>query len=61
MMSFIRKTCSDEHDGSQSNGSKANTRATILLQQKPVGVYYVAPESNRYLSIMYGRILIRRC
>lgn len=47
-------------DGSQSNGSKANTRATILLQQRPLGVYYVAPESDGYLSIMYGRILIRR-
>ena len=46
-------------DGSISNGSKANTRATLLWSNKPDGIYYTADNANGYLSIVYARILIR--
>lgn len=47
-------------DGSITNGSKANTRATLLLDKKPDGIYYVADNAEWYLSILYARIIIRR-
>lgn len=46
-------------DGSTTNGSKANTRATILTNDIN-GVYYTADNSNGKLSILYARILIRK-
>jgi hypothetical protein len=47
-------------DGSEANGSKANTRATFLNKQKPISTYYVADDCNGYLTIVYARILIKR-
>ena len=47
-------------DGSESNGSKANTRATLPLSEKPKGIYYVADNANGALSIVYARILIQK-
>jgi hypothetical protein len=47
-------------DGSISNGSKINTRATLLLSGKPEGIYYTADNADGPLSIVYARILIRR-
>lgn len=47
-------------DGSQTNGSKANTRATLLLPGIPSGrIYYTADNSERPFEILYARILIR--
>lgn len=46
-------------DGSIGNGSKANTRSTILLKERPSGVYYVADNANGFLKICYARILIK--
>lgn len=46
-------------DGSEINGSKANTRPMILVDKKPSGIYYLAPESSGYLVASYARILIR--
>ncbi len=46
-------------DGSTANGSKANTRATLIHSSKPDGVYYTADNADGYLSILYARILIR--
>jgi len=46
-------------DGSIANGSKANTRATLLWSKKPNGIYYTADNANGYLSILYARIIIR--
>ncbi|MDP2104323.1 MAG: adenine-specific methyltransferase EcoRI family protein [Candidatus Gracilibacteria bacterium] len=46
-------------DGSVTNGSKANTRATLLLSSKPNGIYYTADNVSGYLSIFYARIIIR--
>lgn len=47
-------------NGSVSNGSKANTRATLLLSQFPNDIYYTADNANGPLQILYARILIRR-
>lgn len=48
-------------DGSRTNGSKANTRSTILLSQPPLNdVYYIADNANGPLQILYARILIRK-
>ena len=47
-------------NGTTSNGSKANTRATILLPHKPSGIYYIADNADGALQILYARILIQR-
>lgn len=48
-------------DGSTSNGSKANTRSTILLSEVPKGeIYYTADNADGPLMILYARILIRK-
>lgn len=47
-------------DGSITNGSKANTRATLLLSNAPTGIYYVADNADSPFSILYARIIIKR-
>jgi len=42
-----------------SNGSKANTRATIKLKDIPNDIYYTADNADGPLSIVYARILIK--
>lgn len=46
-------------DGSISNGSKINTRATIIANN-PHGVYFTAENSKDKLLSLYARILIKR-
>lgn len=46
-------------NGSVSNGSKANTRATIKLNKIPDEIYYTADNSYGPLSIVYARVLIK--
>lgn len=46
-------------NGSITNGSKANTRATLLWKKKPNDIYYTADNVKGYLTILYARILIR--
>ncbi|MEJ7623164.1 MAG: adenine-specific methyltransferase EcoRI family protein [Pyrinomonadaceae bacterium] len=46
-------------DGSITNGSKANTRATLLWPTRPSGIYYTATNADGFLSILYARILVR--
>lgn len=47
-------------DGSRTNGSKANTRATLVLPGIPSGkIYYIADNADKPLEILYARILIR--
>jgi hypothetical protein len=47
-------------DGSIANGSKANTRSTLLLSQIPKDIYYTADNADGPLQILYARIVIRR-
>ncbi len=46
-------------NGSVSNGSKANTRATIKINGTPTDIYYTADNADRPLLIVYARILIK--
>ena len=46
-------------DGSVTSGSKANTRATLLIDNAK-GTYYTADNSDGKLVIVYARILIRK-
>jgi hypothetical protein len=46
-------------NGSVSNGSKANTRATLKLKEIPADIYYTADNTSGPLSIVYARILIK--
>lgn len=46
-------------DGTETAGSKANTRACIRTDI-PTGIYYTADNARYPLSICYARILIRR-
>ncbi len=47
-------------DGTKVNGSKANTRATLLLPSVPSGrIYYVADNCDGPFEILYARIIIR--
>ena len=46
-------------DGSVTNGSKANTRATLLVDDA-ASTYYTADNSDGKLVIVYARILIRK-
>ena len=47
-------------DGTKTNGSKANTRATILLDELPNDIYYIAENADKPFQIVYARILIRK-
>ncbi len=47
-------------NGSTTNGSKVNTRSTILRDAPPVGkIYYTAEDVEGYLEAQYPRVLIR--
>lgn len=47
-------------NGSVVNGSKANTRATLILNEQPNGIYYTADNADGPFKILYARILIKR-
>ncbi len=46
-------------NGTITNGSKANTRATILLKNTPDDIYYTADNASGPFMIAYARILIK--
>lgn len=46
-------------NGSLSNGSKANTRATLKHMATTTDIYYTADNADSPLSIVYARILIK--
>ena len=45
-------------NGTTSNGSKVNTRATIV-DENPTSTHYTADNQNKPMTIVYARILIR--
>ena len=47
-------------DGSETNGSKANTRSTLILNTFPDSIYYTADNADKPFTITYARIFIRR-
>ena len=47
-------------DGTECNGSKVNTRSTILLKEKPTDkTYYTAEGVDGYLVSQFPRVLVR--
>lgn len=46
-------------NGTTTNGSKANTRATLILESIPDAIYYTAENASGPLEIVYARILIK--
>ena len=47
-------------DGSETNGSKANTRSTLLLSKIGNEIYYTANNADKPFTITYARVFIRR-
>lgn len=45
--------------GKITNGSKVNTRATLLLDSIPNEIYYTADNADKPLKIVYARVLIK--
>lgn len=61
-MTFIyENSIQHNKDGTIQGGSKVNTRATLLVNEKPKNiVYYTANDVEGYLLSIYPRILIRK-
>ena len=60
MTTIYKNAVQHNKDGSTQGGSKVNTRAAILVKEKPEGtVYYTADNADGYLLSIYPRILIR--
>ena len=47
-------------DGTTTNGSKANTRSTLLVNGQFDGIYYTADNADKPFTITYARIFIRK-
>ena len=47
-------------DGTTTNGSKANTRSTLLVNGQFDGIYYTADNADKSFTITYARIFIRK-
>ena len=47
-------------NGTVTNGSKANTRSTLLLASTPNAIYYTADNAEKPFTITYARIFIRK-
>ena len=61
MTTVYKNAVQHNQDGSEQGGGKVNTRAAILVADKPSGkVYYTADNADGYLLSIYPRILIRR-
>ena len=61
MTALYENAVQHNQNGSTQSGSKVNTRAAILVKDKPTNkVYYTADNADGYLVSIYPRILIRR-
>ena len=61
MTRIYKNAIQHNKDGTTQGGSKVNTRAAILVKDKPINtVYYTADNVEGYLLSIYPRILIRR-
>ena len=61
MTTLYQEGVQHNRNGETQGGGKVNTRAAILVKEKPVGkVYYTAKNTDGYLLSIYPRILIRR-
>lgn len=61
MTNIYKNAIQHNKNGTTQGGSKVNTRAAILVKEKPTNtVYYTADGVEGYLLSIYPRILIRR-
>ena len=61
MTTIYENAIQHNKNGSTQGGSKVNTRAAILVKDKPEDtVYYTADNADGYLISIYPRILIRK-
>ena len=61
MTAIYENAVQHNQNGSMQGGSKVNTRAAILVKDRPTNkVYYTADNADGYLVSIYPRILIRR-
>ncbi len=61
MITVYENAIQHNQNGSTQSGGKVNTRAAILVKDKPTGkVYYTADNADGYLISIYPRILIKR-
>lgn len=61
MTAIYKNAIQHNKDGTTQGGSKVNTRAAILVKDRPKNtVYYTADGVDGYLLSIYPRILIRR-
>ena len=61
MTAIFENAVQHNQNGSAQGGSKVNTRAAILVKDKPTDkVYYTADNADGYLISIYPRILIKR-
>ena len=61
MTALYENAVQHNQNGSTQSGSKVNTRAAILVKDKPTNkVYYTADNADGYLISIYPRILIKR-
>ena len=61
MTAIYENAVQHNQNGSSQGGGKVNTRAAILVKDKPIDkVYYTADNAEGYLISIYPRILIKR-
>lgn len=61
MTNIYKNAIQHNKNGTTQGGSKVNTRAAIVVKEKPINtVYYTADDVDGYLLSIYPRILIRR-
>lgn len=61
MTAIYENAVQHNQNGSVQGGGKVNTRAAILVKEKPDNkVYYTADNAEGYLLSIYPRILIKR-
>lgn len=61
MTAIYENAVQHNQNGGTQGGGKVNTRAAILVKDKPTDkVYYTADNADGYLLSIYPRILIKR-
>ena len=60
MTTIYENATQHNQNGSTQGGGKVNTRAAVLVKEKPAKVYYTADNVDGYLISIYPRILIKK-
>ena len=60
MTTIYENAIQHNQNGSTQGGGKVNTRAAVLVKEKPAKVYYTVDNVDGYLISIYPRILIKK-